>query len=142
MNDKSLNIFIYLSSLSLAFSLSLPLTSLPLLGEVSYHLTAGQEAKFILIFCLSTPVFLFFEKSWLIILPLAGVWLTLLFPAATQLFRSDHGFFLQATEQADRITQEFSTDLFMSVADFSWGGYVFLVSLAVFSITAVMKVFK
>jgi len=142
MNNKQLDIWVYLTGILVAFSVLLPITSLPILGEVSYHLIAEREANIVIAFCLVTPIFLLLGKSKLVILPLAGVWITLLFPAIEQLLISDEGFFSQATEQANRIMQEFAADLFMNVTEFSWGGYVFLAALAGFTITCTMKAFR
>ena len=142
MNNKQLDVWIYLTGILVAFSVLLPITSLPILGEVSYHLIAEREANIVIAFCLVTPIFLLLGKSKLVILPLAGVWITLLFPAIEQLLKSEEGFFSQATEQANRIMQEFAADLFMNVTEFSWGGYVFLAALAGFTITCTMKAFR
>ena len=142
MNNKQLDILVYLTGILVAFSVLLPITSLPVLGEVSYHQVAEREANIVIAFCLVTPIFLLLGKSKLVILPLAGVWITLLFPAIEQLLKSEEGFFSQATEQANRIMQEFAADLFMNVTEFSWGGYVFLAALAGFTITCTMKAFR
>jgi hypothetical protein len=142
MNNKQLDVWVYLTGILVAFSLLLPITSLPILGEVSYHLIAEREANIVIAFCLVTPIFLLLGKSKLVILPLAGVWITLLFPTIEQLLKSEEGFFSQATEQANRIMQEFAADLFMNVTEFSWGGYVFLAALAGFTITCTMKAFR
>ena len=142
MNNKQLDVWVYLTGILVAFSVLLPITSLPILGEVSYHLIAEREANIVIAFCLVTPIFLLLGKSKLVILPLAGVWITLLFPTIEQLLKSEEGFFSQATEQANRIMQEFAADLFMNVTEFSWGGYVFLAALAGFTITCTMKAFR
>jgi hypothetical protein len=109
---------------------------------VSYHQVAEREANIVIAFCLVNPILLLLGKSRLVILPLTGVWVTLLFPAIKQLLKSDEGFFSQATGQANRITQEFAADLFMNVTEFSWGGYVFLAALVGFTITCALRAFR
>ncbi|HIE86599.1 MAG: hypothetical protein ABGY43_01670 [bacterium] len=142
MNNKQLDVWVYLTGILVAFSVLLPITSLPVLGEVSYHQVAEREANIVIAFCLVNPILLLLGKSRLVILPLTGVWATLLFPAIKQLLKSDEGFFSQATGQANRITQEFAADLFMNVIEFSWGGYVFLAALVGFTITCALRAFR
>jgi|TARA_B110000967_G_C18631905_1_gene434069 hypothetical protein len=142
MNNQQLDVWVYLSGILVAFSVLLPITSLPVLGEVSYHLIAAREANIVIACCLVVPVFLLLGKPRLVILPLIGVWVTLLSPRIKQLLKSDEGFFSQATGQANRIMQEFSADLFMNVTEFSWGGYVFLAALASFTITCTLRAFR
>ena len=139
MNNKQLDVWVYLTGILVAFSVWLPLASLPVIGEVSYHLIAEREANIVIAFCLFTPVLLLLGKSRLVILPLTCMWVTLIFPAIKQFIKSDEGFLSQATGQANRIMQEFSADLFMHVTEFSWGGYVFLAALVGFTITCVLR---
>ena len=142
MNNKELDVWVYLTGILVAFSVLLPITSLPVMGEVSYLQVAEREANIIIAFCLVNPLFLLLGKSRLVILPLTGVWVALLFPAIKQLLKRDEGVFSQATGQVNRITQEFAADLFMNVTEFSWGGYVFLVALVGFTITCVLRAFR
>ena len=142
MNNKQLDVWVYLTGILVAFSVWLPLASLPVIGEVSYHLIAEREANIVIAFCLLTPVLLLLGKSRLVILPLTCMWITLIFPAIKQFIKSDEGFLSQTTGQANRIMQEFSADLFMNVAEFSWGGYVFLAALVGFTITCVLRAFR
>ena len=142
MNNKKLDVWVYLTGILVAFSVLLPITSLPVMGEVSYLQVAEREANIIIAFCLVNPLFLLIGKSRLVILPLTGVWVALLFPAIKQLLKRDEGVFSQATGQVNRITQEFAADLFMNVTEFSWGGYVFLVALVGFTITCVLRAFR
>ena len=142
MNNKKLDVWVYLTGILVAFSVLLPITSLPVMGEVSYLQVAEREANIIIAFCLVNPLFLLLGKSRLVILPLTGVWVALLFPAIKQLLKRDEGGFSQATGQVNRITQEFAADLFMNVTEFSWGGYVFLVALVGFTITCVLRAFR
>ena len=142
MNNKQLDVWVYLTGILVAFSVWLPLASLPVIGEVSYHLIAEREANIVIAFCLLTPVLLLLGKSRLVILPLTCMWITLIFPAIKQFIKSDEGFLSQTTGQANRIMQEFSTDLFIHVTEFSWGGYVFLSALVGFTITCVLRSFR
>ena len=142
MNNKKLDVWVYLTGILVAFSVLLPITSLPVMGEVSYLQVAEREANIIIAFCLVNPLFLLIGKSRLVILPLTGVLVALLFPAIKQLLKRDEGVFSQATGQVNRITQEFAADLFMNVTEFSWGGYVFLVALVGFTITCVLRAFR
>jgi hypothetical protein len=142
MNNKQLDVWVYLTSILVAFSVLLPLASLPVIGEVSYHLIAEREANIVVAFCLLTPILLLLGKSRLLILPLMCVWITLLVPAIIQFIKIDEGFFSQATGQANRIMQEFSADLFMHVTELSWGGYVFLSALVAFTITCVLRALR
>ena len=142
MNNKQLDVGVYLTGILVAFSVLLPITSLPVLGEASYYLIAEREAQIVIAFCLATPILLLLGNTRMVILPPIGVWVTLLFPAIEQLLKKDEGLFAQATEQANRIMQDFAADLFMNVTEFSWGGYVFLAALAGFTITCMMRTFR
>ena len=142
MNNKQLDVWVYLTGILVAFSVLLPLASLPVIGEVSYRLIAEREANIVIAFCLLTPVLLLLGKSRLVIIPLTCMWITLLFPAIKQFIKSDEGFLPQATGQTSRIMQEFSADLFMNVAEFSWGGYLFLTALLGFTITCLLRAFR
>jgi hypothetical protein len=142
MNNKQLDVGVYLTGILVAFSVLLPITSLPVLGEASYYLIAEREAQIIIAFCLATPILLLLGNTRMVILPPIGVWVTLLFPAIEQLLKQDEGLFAQATGQASRIMQDFAADLFMNVTEFSWGGYVFLAALAGFTLTCMMRAFR
>ena len=142
MNNKKLDVWVYLTGILVAFSVLLPITSLPVMGEVSYLQVAEREANIIIALCLVNPIFLLLGKSRLVILPLTGVWVTLLFPAIKQLLKRHEGGGSQVTGQVNRITQEFAADLFMNVAEFSWGVYVFLVALVGFTITCALRAFR
>ena len=95
MNNKQLDVWVYLTGILVAFSVWLPLASLPVIGEVSYHLIAEREANIVIAFCLLTPVLLLLGKSRLVILPLTCMWITLIFPAIKQFIKSDEGFLSQ-----------------------------------------------
>ncbi len=38
--------------------------------------------------------------------------------------------------------QDFAADLFLNVAEFSWGGFVLLVGLLAFTVTCILRSFK
>ena len=88
MNSKQLDIGVYISALLVAVSVALPITTLPVIGEVSYYTIAKNESYIIVALCLITPALIFMDKSKLVILPPIGVWLTLLFPAVEQMLKT------------------------------------------------------
>ncbi len=142
MNNKELDVAVYATGLLLAISVLLPITSLPIVGDVSYFRIAENEAYIVIGCCLVTPVLLLLDKSKLMILPPLGVWVTLLYPAIEEMLKGDKGLFAQVTGQSQRILREFASDLFLNVTEFSWGGYVFLAALAGFTITCVIRTFR
>ena len=79
-------------------------------------------------------------KTKLLILPPAGVWLTLLFPAIKSLFESkDTSLLGKLTDGATSVMSDFAGDLFLNVADLSWGGFVFLLGLLGFTVSSIVR---
>ena len=72
-----------------------------------------------------------------------GVWAVLLFPAIKNLFKSEETSFPgKATDKGKAVFQDFAGDLFLNVAEFSWGGYVFLLALLGFTVSCVLRGIK
>ncbi|MBT4161706.1 MAG: hypothetical protein HOC70_14290 [Gammaproteobacteria bacterium] len=143
MGPKIIDIAIYATAALLAVSVFLPITSLPVIGDVSYNRVADIESYLVILFCVSAPILLFLDKAKFVVASAAGVWLTLLFPAIRDLFKSDDGGFLsKAVDKASGAMQDFAADLFLNIADFSWGGYVFLIALLGFTAACIIRAFK
>ena len=143
MKARQLDFAVYVTAVILAVSLFLPMTSLPVIGEVSYNRVADIESYLVIAFCVAAVGLLLAGKSRFVAGSAIGVWVTLLFPAIRNALRTeDDGLLARAAKQASGKLQEFAGDLFMNVLDFSWGGYVFLVALLGFTIACVLRTFK
>lgn len=140
MSQKKLELAVFISASMLAIGVFLPLTELPVYGGVSYHDLLAIEPYLVVLAALSGPAFIFLDKSkWLKFSPLAA-WLVLLFPAIKSLFKSsDEGFFSETISKASSVMQDYAADLFLNVFSFSWGGFVFMIGLIVFSVSSVMR---
>jgi hypothetical protein len=145
MSNKNLEVALYVSAVLLAIGVFLPLTKLPVYGEVSYNRIADIESYLVIVCALAGPLLLFMNKAKLLILAPLGVWLTLLFPAIKSMFKSDSGgggFLSKIGDQASSVMTDFASHLFQNVLDFSWGGFVFLLALVVFTVSGVMRWLK
>ena len=143
MSNKHIEIGIYISATLLAVGVFLPLTSLPVIGDVSYNRVAEVESYIVVAAALSATVLIFTGMQKFTFVSAAVVWLTLLFPAIKSLFKSDDGGFLSKTlDKAQGVMQDFAADLFLNVAEFSWGGFIFLIGLLAFTVTCILRSFK
>ncbi len=141
--QNTTDILIYISSVLLAIGVFLPLTTLPLYGEVSYHRVSELESYLVIAFAISAPVFLFITQSKFLRLSVAGVWITLLFPAIKSLFKSsDGGMLSKIGDSASSAMSDFAADLFLNIADFHWGGMIFLLGLLIFTISCLLRSFN
>ena len=143
MNRNMLQVAIYLSALGLSAGMFLPLTSFPVYGEVSYYRIAPVEAVLVVVLALAAPALILAGLGRVSIVSPVGVWLVLLFPAIEDVLRERNSNALQ--QLGDGVTSamtDFSTDLFMNIAEFHWGGLVFLVSLLVFTLTGLLYLFR
>ena len=143
MSTRSLQLAITLSAAMVAIGVFLPLTSLPVYGDVNYNGIAGMESYIVIAFALSAPILLFLGKSRFALVSAIGIWLTLLFPAIRGLFTSrDQGILGDLVDSAAGVMQDFAADLFLTVAEFAWGGIIFLLGLLVLSVSCAMQFAK
>lgn len=143
ITNKNLELSVYISAALLAIGVFLPITELPIYGEVSYNDIAPFESYLVILLALSAASLLFKNKIALLRFAPIGVWLVLLFPAIKGLFESDDsGFFGEIGNDIASVMQDFAGDLFLNIAEFSWGGFVFLIGLLVFTASSVMRSVK
>lgn len=143
MTRYRLQLMIYLSALLLALGVFLPLTSMPVIGEVSYFRAANVEACLVVIFALCAPALMLSGKQRLCLLPVIGVWGVLLFPALRDALRSRNASSLQQLGNGvSSAMSDFTADLFLNIADFHWGGLVFLLALLAFTLSSVLYQLK
>jgi len=143
MTKKNLELAVYISAVMLAIGAFLPLTELPVYGGVSYNKISSIESYLVVLLALSGPTFIFLDKVKLLKFPPIGAWLVLLFPAIKSLFKSgDSSFFAETVSKASSVMQDFAGNLFLNIFDFSWGGFIFLIGLIVFSISSVIRSVK
>ena len=143
MSKTNLQLAIYFSALTLTIGVFLPLTSFPVYGEVNYYRVARIESWLVIILALSSPgLILAGKEKWQFLSPI-GIWLVLLFPAIRSYFETSNQTVLgQLGSELSSAMVEFSSDFFLNIAEFHWGGMVFLVALIVFTIAGAVYPFK
>ena len=143
MKTKNIDTLIYASAVLLAVGVFLPLTTLAVIGDVSYSRIAQLEAYIVILFAVSAPIFVFIRQPKFILASVIGVWVTLLLPAIKSLFKTSDGSMLgQLANKASSVMQDYAAELFFNVFSFSWGGYIFLAGLLLFSVAGVLRVLK
>jgi CBS-domain-containing membrane protein len=142
-SKNQLQLTIYVSALLLAMGVFLPLTSLPVAGDVSYYRIARVESWLVVVFALLAPALILGGKTrWAVLAPV-GVWAVLLFPAIRSTFESANDTALSRLgNQVTSAMVDFSADLFLNIADFEWGGLVFILALFFFTLSGIIYRFK
>ena len=143
MTRHKLQLLIYLSALLLSVSVFLPLTSFPIYGEVSYYRVAQLESWLVIFFALSSPGLILAGKGQWNLFSLLSIWSVLLFPAIREALQSTNSATLgRFGNEVSAAMSDFSTNLFLNMADFHWGGYVFLVALVLFTSSSIFYFFS
>lgn len=143
MNARQLDLIIYTSAVALAAGVFLPLTRLPLVGDVTYFRIAELEAGLVIVLCFLTGALLVGGRAKLTLIPALGIWVTLFYPAIEQFVRAGNSRLADAvTDRAGRIMAEFAADLFMNIAEFSWGGLLFVIALVSLTLSALVRCFR
>lgn len=143
MKPKHIDSAVYCSAMLVATGVFLPLTSLPVIGDVSYNRIAEIESYIVVSLAISTPLLMLAEKARMILLTVTGIWLTLLFPAIERLMQSDGGGPLsKVMNKTHSAMQDFAADLFLHITDFSWGGYLLLIGLLSLTVSGLMRSFR
>lgn len=144
MSKKSnLNMMLYVSSVMLAVGVFLPLTSFAIIGDVSYNRAAETESYLVVLFAILAVVFQLAKQTKFIFVSVVGVWVTLLFPAIQGLFEADNTSALgKLSSKASGAMQDFAADLFLNIFEFSWGGFVFLAGLIIFTVVGISRAMK
>ncbi len=142
MIKKYVDMAIFISGAALAAAVFFPLTTLPVFGDVTYYRIAEIESYAVVTFALSALLLLALKKPRLTIVPAAGVWIALLSPTIQRSFDAGNdGVLAKIGRSAANAMREFAADLFVNVADFSWGGFVFLAALAAFTVSCTIRSF-
>lgn len=133
---------LYIGTLLLSVGVFLPLTRFAILGDVSYFDITQFEAYLVIAFAVSAPVLLMLKLSPLLWLPAVGVWVTLFLPWVKEFLNSsDDTLVGQLSNKAVSLKNDFAAELFLNVTDYVWGGYIFLVGLFLFTVTALLLSF-
>ncbi len=144
LRNNKLNNAIYISAILLIAGVFLPLASLPVYGDITYNRIAEVESYLVILFAITAPILLIISKPKLLFISPTGVWVVLLFPAIKSIFKTEEqrGFFGELADKATSVMQDFAADLFMNITDFSWGGYVFLLGLVIFTVSCLVRSVK
>jgi ABC-type enterochelin transport system permease subunit len=141
--NKRLELVFYISAFLLAVGVFLPLTKLPILGEVTYNRVAEIESFLVIGFAILGVVFLQIKKHRFIPIAVAGVWLAMLFQTVRGLLQpKDTSLVGQMTSKATSALVEFGSEFFLNIFEFSWGGFVLLIGLLGFTCTGVVRASK
>lgn len=140
----NLNTAVYVSALMLALGVFLPLTNIPIYGDVSYHRIARIEAYLVVLFALAGAVMLFLQQRRRLFFAPLGVWIVLLFPAIKSALtpKGSKSMFSGITDSASGVMGEFAARLFLNIANFEWGGLIFIAGLLVFTVACVFRSLK
>ena len=63
MTKKNLELAVYTSAILLAIGVFLPITKLPIYGEVSYNKISSFESYLVILFALSGPALFFYPHA-------------------------------------------------------------------------------
>jgi hypothetical protein len=89
------------------------------------------------------PLLIVLNRAKLILVSSGGIWLTLLFPSIQEFLAPEGSSFLgDLANSAASVMQDFAADLFLNIAEFSWGGFVFLLGLLVYTMMTVLLFLK
>ena len=143
MTHKKLELAVYVSALMLAIGVFLPLTELPGYGAVSYNRISPLESYLVVLCAIAGPALIILGRTGLLIFSAIAVWVVLLFPAIKGAAQSgDESLLDQAVSEAAGVMGEFAGDFFLNIFEFSWGGFVFLIGLLVYTVSSIMRTFK
>ena len=144
MSNKNLHLAIYISAIMIVAGVFLPIASIPVYGEITYHRIDDISSYIIIVFALLAPVLVILSRNKLTFLCSCGIWLTLLYPAIKNMFRQEEsgGFIDKLMKKAADPLQEYAIDLFLNITDFMWGGYIFIVGLLIFTLSSLILLFK
>lgn len=134
---------LYLATLALIVGVFLPLTSFAVIGNVSYYDAAQFEAYLVVALAITAPVLFMLKLTRLLWIPAVGVWVTLFLPWVKEIMGSgDESLVGQISNKATSVKNEFAADLFLNISEYTWGGYIFVVALVVFTLCALILTAK
>jgi len=124
--------------------LFLPLTSFPVIGDVTYYRVDNTSAIITLILAAAAPILIFLNKKKFTALPAIGVWIVLLWPAIKNIGSGsdDGGLLGDLVGKATDPLASFAKDLFLNINEFSWGGFVLLLGLLVLTVGSILTSLK
>lgn len=123
----------------------LPLASIPVVGDISYHRVDNVSAIICVILAAAAAGCIFAKKELFSGGAAIAVWIVLLWPAIKNIgggSGDDGGMLGDLMGKATDPLADFAADLFMNINEFSWGGFVFLLGLLVMTVGAVMTSLK
>ena len=144
MSRRKLQVLVFLTSLLVVAGVFLPLASIPVYGDITYNRIASVESYLVILMGIFVMVLLILGKTRTLILPVIGIWIILLYPAikAQLQKRQDAGMFDKMISMATDPLQDFAENLILNITEFNWGGYMFLASLLILSISSSMLFVK
>ncbi len=135
----------YLGALLFIAGVFLPLASIPIVGDISYYGVDSTSAIIVVILAVSAPILIHLKKEALTFVSAIAVWLVLLWPVIKNMGDgSDDGGSLLGDlvgKATDPLTN-FASNLFMNINEFSWGGFIFLIGLVVFTVGCFITTMK
>ena len=127
-----------------AVGVFLSLASIPIYGDITYNRIASLESYIVIFLAVTVVILIIMRKAKMSILPVTGIWLTLLFPAIKDLFKQqeDKGIFSELASNVTDPLKDFAVNFITNITNFSWGGYVFIVGLFVLTLSSILLVMK
>ena len=143
MNKKLLDLIVFISAAMIAVGVFLPLTKLPIYGEVTYYRASPYESYIVIAFALLAPALIILEKPKLLMAAPLGVWITLFFPTIKEtLTPHKSGFINDVSHKISSVVQDTLFDMFSNLLHLSWGAYIFIAGLLLFTLSSAIRTFK
>jgi len=134
----------YLGTILFIIGTFMPLVKLPVIGDVSYYRADNTAAIIVVILAALTPLLILMKKNKFTFFSAAAIWVVLLWPVLKNMGggSDDSGFFGDLMSQAKDPLQQFASELFTHIDEFSFGGFMFLGGLLVLTTGAVLTTLK
>ena len=121
----------------------LPLTTLPVYGDITFYTISEIDSIFVVVFALTTPLLVLLNLRKLTPVSTIAIWVILLPAAVTDRFKTeDGGVFGRINGTTSDPLKNFAADLFLNVTEFNWGGLVFLLGLILLTVVTVVAMLK
>ncbi len=142
-SNKLVLLCIFISAAMVIAGVFLPLTRIPLYGDLTYNRISPYESYVVILFAILGPVLILVKKHRLLFLAPIGIWVTLLFPVIESYLKPEKTGFLG--KMGDKVTsamQDQVVNLLLDILELSWGGYLFIAGLLLFTISSVLRSIK
>jgi len=127
-------------SILLAVGAFAPMIKLGVLGTVSYADAASPEVYLLVLAGLAASGLIVAKLQKFTVFAMIAAWLVLLWPMLKNMggSKDDGGLLSKVTKTVTDPLTDLASRLFTNVADFEWGGFVFILGLLLLTVGSVM----